>query len=440
MKSRLVLAALFALAALGACSRDPGDPEYDNPFDPDGTTPGQGYALFVEARGDSVIMTWDNIPGVDGYRLYWSDESSAFKGMEDISDILDTLIRPGTAPRIEFSHRIFTAERTNYYRVMGITSFSSGGEAIPENMVPSAAATLDISALALPVGAISSTPTRFIELDLLTGVADSMEVSNRRDFSGSTVFAVGTATKTRVDWALPEVAKDRTDLWVHFRSRMAGSVGTADSFAIQARFDPTLIVERGLRLDAAQRALVLVDTTLVFRIGPLAGQQLERVIRERFVPGGSGSGSYEFVEEIAGASLVGPFQVTWDPQVEPLVKGQVKAFLRSDFGFVDSTLVGLGIPTALGNPSMEIVDGEFTTTRDIRVRVTAPSAGYVLLSEQPDFSTGSWVTYADTLDHQLEDRLGFRFLYAAVSNPILTSTAVTSTPVTLVSPPASAGR
>lgn len=440
MKSRALLLAILLLAAVGACSRDPGDPAFDNPFDPNGTAPGTGYGLVVEARGDSVVMTWDNLPDVQSYQVFWSDASSALEDMEQLTSAEAPVLPPANTPRVEYTHRSFTAERTNWYRIVGTTTFTgASGVPIEATMVASQPVAVDISVLVLPVGAITTTPTRFIELDLLTGVADSVEVSNQRDFGASTVFGVVPAQTERVAWELPPVDEDRTDLWVHFRTRTASSVGPADSLAIQARFDPRVRPVRGLRLDPASRSLVMVDTLLVFTLDDVAGQSLGRVVRERRVAG-SDPPRYEFVEDLTPASVDDSVRVHWDPAVEPAVGGRVKAVLSCDFGFADSSSVDLVLPTAVGPAEIEIVGGEVTTSRDIRVRCTAPEAGYVLLSEQPDFSTGTWAAYTDTLDYQLEATLGFRFLFAAFSNPVLGETVVTSTPVTLVSPPAPARR
>jgi hypothetical protein len=112
----------------------------------------------------------------------------------------------------------------------------------------------------------------------------------------------------------------------------------------------------------------------------------------------------------------------------------------SDFGFSETAQLRIHIPSGVGEAGLEIVGGEFTTTRDLRVVCTADSAGFVLLSEEPDFAGATWVSFADTLDYQLEDVLGPRYLYAAYSNPFVAEPAVASAPVVLVAPPASPRR
>jgi hypothetical protein len=440
MKTRWFALVAVGLAVLGACSRDPGDPAYDNPFDPDGTNPGTGYGLLVEVRGDSVVMTWDDLEGVLGYHVYWSDVSSGLSDTVRITTSTSLVPPNDSAPRVQYSHRKFTAERTNWYRVAGLRRFDGGTR--EETMEPSAPVPVDISVLVLPTGAITATPTRLIGLDVLTGAAGAVEIANDRDFADARTYPVNPGEATQVEFELPGVEADRTDLWVHFRALDQGSASPADSFAIQARFDPRLETVSGLRLDPSTRRRVMVADTMVFSFAPVDGQLLDRVYRQRVTEDTAGSSTpeYEDVEEIV-ASLDAPFDVIWDPQVEPPRSGRLKAILTSDFGFADSVTVELAYPDSIGTPSIEVVGGQVTTSEVIEVRCVAASAGYVHLSTSPDFSTGAPVPFADTVDYTLEVGPGSHLLYALFTNPILPGeTAVAVAPVILVSPPAPRGR
>ena len=428
MRTPIFVIALLGLAVLGACSRTPDEPTFENPFDPEGTSPGSGYGLIVESRGDSIVMTWDNLPGVVGYRVYWSSDTPDFDDMELISGTV-SIFPPASGPRVEFSHRDFLAEKTNWYRIVGRTRVEiAPGDTLTVQMLESGPVAIDVSVMVQPSEGQTFTPTRFIDLFVLTGLADSVEVSQARSFAGSTVIPVMPGQSSIVPWALPLVSEDLTDLWVHFRTRGAGSIGSADSFAIQARFSPQMSIERGLRFGPGGQ--FVVDTLQIFNIEDTPGQILDQVVRYR-----TGPDSLIFVEDVTPASLTDPVVVMWDAVDEELIDGQLRATLLSDFGFSSDAVIDLRIPGAVGEPEIEIVEGPFPTTRDIRVVSTVANAGYILLSEQPDFAGATWVTWADTVDYQLEDVLGARFLFAAFSNPVLIETRVTSTPVTLVSPP-----
>lgn len=425
MRDRILVVALLGLAVLGACSRTPDEPTFDNPFDPNGTNPGTGYGLIVESQGDSIVMSWDNLPDVVSYSVFWSSDSPDFDGMVNLDAEIEL---PVSGTRVVFSHRSFVAERTNWYRIRGWTTVTTpSGLVVPTPMLESEAVAVDITVMVQPSGGQTFTPTRFIELFVLTGVADSVEVSDERTFAGSRVVAVTPGQPDTVAYDLPTVTENLTDLWVHFRTRTATSIGAADSFAIQASFNPRMSVERGLRTEPGGE--FMVDTLQVFRIEDLEGtESLEQVARYR-------QGDPDFFEDITPPSLADPVVVHWDPAIEVLVDGQVKATLLSDFGFSSDALIDTRIPAAVGPAEIEIVEGAFPTARDIHVVSTASNAGYILLSEKPDFAGAIWVTWADTVEYELADTLGARFLFAAFSNPVLIETVVTSTPVTLVSPP-----
>jgi hypothetical protein len=430
---------LLGLAVLGACTRTPDEPGFDNPFDPAGTNPGAGYGLVVVSRGDSIVMTWDNLPGVVGYSVYWSSDSPDFEGMELVSE--NVSIVEGSL-LIEFSHREFLAEKTNWYRIQGRTwvdRFPDDPDPDKVNILESDPVAVDITVMVQPSDGRTTTPTRTIDLIVLTGVADSVELSEERSFEPPKVRVVGVTPgqSSIIPWDLPEVSENLTDLWVHFRAKTASSTGAADSFAIQARFNPQMSVQRGLR--ASPGGQFMVDTLQVFGIDSLEGiEDLEQVARYRR----DENDSLVFVEDITPPSWTDPVVVHWDAATEELVDGQVKATLRSDFGFSSDAVIELRVPDppAVGEPAIEIVEGAFPTTRDIHVVSTASDAGYILLSEKPDFAGATWVTWADTVSYELADTLGARFLFAAFSNPVLIETVVTSTPVTLVSPPSAPHR
>jgi hypothetical protein len=228
--------------------------------------------------------------------------------------------------------------------------------------------------------------------------------------------------------------ENRDELQVHFRTRMAGSTGAADSTVVQVLFTPSLTTERGIRSFPGR--LSMVDSLQVLAIAELEGQSLDKVERYRFDPDAGSTGQWVFVEDVTPPTVQDPVEILWDPQVEDPVDARIAATLTSDFGFDEVAIVDLDYPLPLGEPTIEILGGNFTTSRDIQVVVTCSDAGYVVLSEQPDFAGATWVAWADTLDYELEDVFGTRFLYAAYNNPLLAETKVASTLISLVSPPA----
>ena len=440
MRTGLVITLILALAAIGACSKAPDEPTFDNPFDPNGTNPGTGYGLQVSIGGQTIIMTWNNLVGVGSYLVEWQDDAGEWVNLSDTGRI----VAPSFGPRVQYLHQKFTTERTNWYRVTGwVEELDEDGEILDETaIVPSVEVALDIEAMVAPVGGQFFTPTRYIELELLTGSADEVEVSSDADFAESTIFPVTPGVLERVPWTLPTTVVDagstrpvenRDALPIYFRTRMAGSMGASDTTAVEVRFVPVLEPVRGLRANPG--GLYMVDSLQVLDIPTIAGATVLSVERYHDI-----DGTWTFVEDITPAGVGDPVNVFFDPASEEPVDNRVAAEVSSDFGFTEFAITDLKYPLPLGDPEMEIIDGSYTTSRDIRVAVTCANAGYVILSEQADFAGATWTAWADTLDYQLEDVFGTRFLFAAYNNPLLAETKVTSTLVSLVSPPARARR
>jgi hypothetical protein len=434
MRIRLLLVVLLGLAVLGACTRTPDEPGFDNPFDPAGTNPGGGYGLRVESRGGDIVMTWDNLPGVTGYSVYWSSDSPDFRGMTRIAETVP--IVEGSL-LIEFSHQDFLAEKTNWYRIQGRTlvdAFPGDPDPALVDVLESDPVAIDITVLVYPSEGQTSTPTRFIDLFVLTGVAGEVEISNARTFVDARLVPVTPGTPDTVSYSLPDnLDENLTDLWVHFRTRTRSSVGAADSFAIQARFSPQLTIERGLRTGPG--GPFMVDTTQIFGFDDLEGAELiEKVQRKRL----DGSGSMVVVEDIPPPGLNEPIELDLQGDVTSgvVADGQLVVTLLSDFGFSSEVVIDLRVPESIGEPQIEIVGGSIVTDPKISVLSTAANAGFILLSESPAFADSTSYLWVDSaVVYLLDDTPSVGFLFAAFSNPILQQTRVTSTPVTLVSPP-----
>jgi hypothetical protein len=436
MKTKFVFALVLLLAA--ACSKTPDEPAFENPFDPNGSAPGTGYGLGVITGGKQIVMTWDNLPGVYSYDVYWSDETDELESMELIEDQLPA---PVATPKVQFTHKSFTAEKTNWYRIVGWEAVETGGPDDPPEvgraMEPSVAVALDIEALVAPAEGITTTPTRLIELEVLTGVANSVEISNRRSFFESETIPVTAGVDTTISWKLattlweggPDVGNN-DDLWIHFRTRMAGSVGAADSSSIKVLFSPKLLVERGLR--PVSGGHVMVDTDQRCLIGEVPGQSFGDVWLELTSDDGK---SWEQVREIPVDSDT--VKVDFQPDVEEVLDHRLALTMTSDFDFSATTTLRMNYPPPVGDPGIEIVGGNYTTTDTLQVLLTCENAGLFIISEDPSFAGGVWQPWESEIEYVLEDTTpGLRFIYAAFQNPILGETKVTSVLVTFVQPPA----
>jgi hypothetical protein len=443
-----VIALLFVLAAFGACSRTPDEPTFDNPFDPNGTAPGTGYDLRVEASGLNIIMTWKNIPGVQTYNVYWSDTNP----VPADSDSIRTELAPpaSVTPNVQYIHKEFTAEKTNWYRVRGFAIESGAGGA--NAMESSVSVAVDITVQVAPSGGITSTPTKSIQLDLLTGVAPGIELSNQASFAISDTVYVMPAKLETVEWELATTVwesgmvrnvEQNDELWVHFRTLSANSVGPADSTVVQVVYQPSLSIERGVR--ATPGILTMVDVAQVFRIDPIPEQSPVSVVRNIWLPDSVATeGEWVKEEDIPLATVDDPIIVNLDVENERAEANQIVATLRSDFGFEEEAVLELEYPTELGEPSIVLVGGNVVTTEtnSLEIQAAGENAGKVFLSEDPAFPNPVeyvWDVQAETfvVEYDLVDKtLGERYLYAAFSNPILGEAKVAQLTFFVVEPPA----
>jgi hypothetical protein len=436
------LALALALIALAACSKTPDEPTFDNPFDPNGSAPGTGYGLEVITSGQTVVMTWDNLPGVFSYDVYWSDASDDPSSMTLIEEQLEA---PSIAPKIQYTHGVFTAETTNWYRIVGWEAVETGDPDTPfqagRAMEPSVAIALDVSALLAPSDGLTTTATRFIDLDVLTGLADSVEISNRRSFDGSVTVVVTPGEVARIPWELATEVRDagtlrdvenNDDLWVHFRTIEGGVTGPQDSTSVKVLFSPKLTVERGLRPAAGGN--VMVDTDQRCLIGAVPGQSLGSVRLELTRDAGR---TWEQVREIPVSALTDTVKVFFDPGVEEALDHRLVSTMFSDFGFSATATLRMNYPLSMGDPAIEIVGGSHTTADTLQIVPTCDNAGLYIVSEDPGFAGGVWQPWEAEITYPLVDTTpGLKFVYAAFQNPILGETRVTSTFVTLVEPPA----
>jgi hypothetical protein len=392
-----------------------------------------------------VTLIWDNVPGIAAYDLYRSDEGPEFEGMT----LIQSDIQPQAgAPKVSYADSTFTAQKTNWYRLRGSVE---GGDVV----TPSTPVEIDISVLVAPSDGLTSTPTRVIDLDVLTGVASEVEVSNRATFEGSRIITVTSGELDRYDgWELdtsiydPELGSFRDvrqndDLYVHFRAVEGQTVGPADSSVVKVSFNPGLIIERGVR--AAPGILTMVDVTQQFRIDADSADDSAPVsfVRNVWDPDGGDSGDWIEWETYPVISLEDSIVVDFK-ESDPEQAYQVVATLQSDFGFDEEAVLELQYPTELGDPSIVLVGGNVVTTdaSTLEVEAIGENAGKVFLSEDPAFPNPEeyvWDVQAQTfiLEYSFDPSpLGERALYAAFSNPILGEAKVAQLTFFVVEPPA----
>ena len=401
------------LLALAACTTKPDAPRRDNPFDPAGEDPGSGYGLSATVQGDSVLLTWSDLPEVVAYTVFHSASSPAFEDMVAATG-LSAVSRTGVVATAV--HRDFAPEATNYYRVQGTTS-------VP--LQASVAVAVDVPALLSPASGSASTSTRFVRLRALTGTADRLEVSNAADFSASTIVTVTPGVPTEFDWTLPPVDTPGTLVWIHHRPLSGTGTGSADSLALTARFSPSLTPVRGQRFSATAAANVAVDTLVVFQ------------------PTGLGIVGLRVVDPDSVVTVVTDPLAPVQLALAPTATGPATwtAVFTGDFGYEVSQGVTLTPATEITDVSIEVAGGVTTTTDpQIELVVHADGAGEMILSELPDFADTSWQAFADTVTFTLSSGVGDKTVFAAFRNPFVSERPTSRADITLLAPPPGALR
>lgn len=382
----LVLLALAATTLL-ACTERPGDPVWDNPFDPGNELPGDPFQFTANLGPSGVSLSFLPLPteGATAYQLrHRSGGSGAFQSIgEDVTELdgqLEVVVHAGYARGV-----------LNEYE-LGVV-LSSG---LPIRVASSLQLSLLAPPTALPVGGGTSVASREVDLVLRHATAESLEVANDAGFSGSTVVALGPGgVDTLSAWQLGPAAANGDTVRVHTRGRTAGvpsSLLGEDAFAVD--FTPALAIAGGVEV---------ASDTVVVQVEP-AG-----VVRMRFAaaPAQLGAASWQ-----PGAATA-----TWVLDAGDPAPQDIFAEFEGNFGFHDSTSVTATPISSVGPASFVLADSASTTTSDtVQVVATVEGAAWMRYSEDPAFGGVPWVAFSDTTSFALSPGAGEKTVYGVFRN------------------------
>jgi hypothetical protein len=385
-----VVSPLVVLAAVGsACSDKPDAPVFDNPFDPQGSGP-DPFELTATLAGDSIRLEWidrEDFP-IASYAVWWDTLGPPSVGAPLSEITISTSGGLATA-----FHRDFLANRPNWYRVEARDAAGEGSSL----SLPAAAVIVPPPRVRL-AGGVRSTPTRFVQLELLSDAGDEVELAHAPDFSDGLREAIEPGKVRTVDWELPPVASNSEDVEIFVRGLAAGAPGQSGSVIIDVSFAP--------RPSTASGSTSIADTVVTLIVNDLG------VERMRFAL------SAEALTAAPWKPGAPSTVIRWPLEIEE--SRRVHAEFESDFGFaiVDSSL-SLTPDLSVESASMEIDGGEeFTFSRTVQIVSSAPGAGYVRFSEDPSFAGTSFVSYADTMVYELiSPGAGEKTVYGQFTNP-----------------------
>lgn len=405
LRSTWLLASAAALA-LVACSEVPEAPTANNPFDPAGDAAGSGYKLSAVVAGDSVSLSWVDLDVVS-WVVRHSATSNVFSEMDDIS-VTSLVTRAGGVASLV--HRGLARESVNYYAVRG------------QGMVAGTPIAVDVPVLFIAAGGRRNVPTRTVEVEVRTGVADQMELADNADFDAAVPFDVTPGVRATLPWTLGTASAAGDTLRVYGRARTASSVGPARVVRFTANFNPALSPVSGQRVTPT--GLVTVDTLVVLQA---TGEGIVDLVVRQIVD------EVEIETEIDDPSE--PFALAVPTTATSAVV--YTADFGGDFGYRVSRTITLTPALQITGASLSVEGGAQTTTeRDIRLLVTAIGAAEMIVSEDAGFADATWTAIADTLEFELSEGFGQKTIFAAFRNPFVPDRPTASTGITYLVPPA----
>ena len=406
LAATLVAAALLPLLGAG-CTERPADPAWDNPFDPLGPAGGDPWNLQARYVSNYVFLTWSQPDFAD------LAEVVVLRSLDGVTFTQEA--GRATPPTASFQDTGYEPYATNYYRVYATDSY--GNASYPSRV---AVASADAAAQLEIAGGATSTPTRYVELNV-RGAAqgDTLEIAANGLFTGSLLQPVVTDDDEQVvDWDLGTAAAsgERKRVWLRVRPLRAGWPAARDSITVefpvpdlQATGRPASVAARRLTVDFPAAGLVEARfaaglTTAAARLAlPGAG----------WVEPDSVAGTLAYYT--ADLLLPGGTDPQW-------LFGE----FRCDFEFsrVDSLLVA---PDDLADATFVLAGGAATTT-DLTVTIASQAvATQMRFAESPDLSGVAWLPYAAASEFTLSAGAGLKTVYGQYRNDWAQSPAVVRT-------------
>lgn len=395
---RIIFALLFAaltaaagLALLGGCEKNPGEPVYNNIFDPAG--PGDGDPLnMVASLGDTaIILNWIQ---PQGYGIAYYEISHSLNRFSDY--LIVGTVEQTTSAAGQFRYPHPSPTTTHYFKIQAFDS--EGRYTHISDQAPAVRATPPRVTLAA-----TRTATRNITLNILVSAGDSLRISNHRDFSDERRVAVEEpGVAQTVSWLLPAAARNDTTLTVRVLAfPLSGDADTA-AVSVKVDFSPDFTVTGGLSTVATRTVPLTVPTTgLIF----MRFAATEEALADRpWLPANS---SYAFTL----ADDANP-QTVWGE------------FL-GDFGFSYAAALTV-TPDLLTGAAFSLDLAADHVSLEPAVTVLADAvATQMRFSESLDFGTVPWMDYAPTTQLTLSPTAGRKVIYGQFGNDWAESAVLT---------------
>ena len=358
MKITITLLTLLCLALVFGCTETPQEPEFSNPFDPNGTVGSDPYNVAANYAGHQVIVTW-SIPALSGIASFIVERSSTVDGPF-------TTIATVEATISSYSDIDYAPNHANYYRVRALNGSAAPG---PTSGVTAATVIVPPD---VTIGETSTISSRQVTITVRSSSGQSVELDDQSDFSDSSSADLieGTA---EFDWDVGTATVNDEWKFLYVRVNIGGTSGETYADSIQVDFTPQLTFDGN-------------PATLASRTTPLV------------MIGGSGIETMRFADnrlDLESASWVDGTDVYNDYELTAVADSQqVFGEFSSDLGlsWIDSTWA---VPDSLTTIEMVLNEGEEATAdSEFLVDIDAVATQMRLAGTAEDLASTAWEPYA----------------------------------------------
>jgi len=382
---QVVLALVTTLLLLTGCEKSPTSQHQGNPFDPSGPSGGDALQLTTVTGVNQIILTWNQPQDMDinEYSLYHSESGDG--SYEQLA-----IVPAGTNSTGSYTYKYPSPTQTHWFKAQ---AFTLGGDFSLTSLAVAAAATLGPTVV---VGdTVSSLASRFPELTVTATFGDSLLVALNDTYANAWRFAqAGSGVPTTFSLDLGSAAADST-FTIYVKAIDGASSSFPTVLEMPVSFNPT----HGLVDASATRLAKRVNDLSI----PATG-----VTRMRFAPSEA---------ELASATWVPGADIYPDYELSDSANSQeIWGEYEGDFGFISTSKLVVR-PDLLGAASFELSlpTNRVVYTPTVMAQLSA-AATEMRISENPDFASVPWQTFADTSSVRLSDGEGTKTVYCQFRN------------------------
>mgnify|MGYP001813313585 CR=1 FL=1 len=379
-----------ALAILPGCESTPAEPEYDNPFDPNG--PNGGDALQVTAKvtilGISVGWTQPQDMGITYYRISHRDDPDG--AWEEIGEKDHT-----TAEFNSITYEDPAPTKTHYFQVQArddLGNFSLTGYATPGSV--------DVGPWVQVASGSRNIATRYPEVRFWVTAGESLRAALDTLFTDGLVeLAAGTPDDTDSIVYDLGLRVDGDQFSLYSLAYTGIDVSNTTVTPLTVKFEPAFVV-----VDTP----ATVATLLVDLLVPTEG-----VLQMKFANSEA---------DLAAAPWMPPAGLVEDfPLLDSANPQKIWGQFDGDFGFISEAIDLDVTPDPLTDVQFVIDLTDGTTSVTTVPIISRAVATEMRISESPDFSAVPWVDYADTTTYQITPEPGTKILHAQYRNDFVQS-------------------